>query len=294
MLTSMTGFARASGETRDLRWICEAKTLNGRGLDIRCRLPASFEQLEAPVRTLVSERFARGTLNVALSVERITGTSEIRLNRPVLDQLLKIAIELEHVAGIAPARLDGLLAMKGVLDVVEPAPDETQLAMREAALLQGVALALDKLQGARRAEGQHLSAIIDGHIGRIESFSKDARRLVPGLQDTIRARIAAQVAALIEGAPQLDPARLAQETALIFTKSDITEELDRLDAHVAQARALAASQEPVGRRFEFLAQEFHREANTLCSKSISVELTRIGLELKTVIDQFREQIQNVE
>ena len=294
MLTSMTGFARGSGETLDLRWVCEAKSLNGRGLDIRCRMPASFEQLEAPARTLVSERFARGTINVALSVERLTGAAEIRLNRPVLDQLLRIAVELGPLGGIAPARLDGLLAMKGVLDIVEPAPDEAQLAMREANLLQAIALTLDKLQSARRAEGQHLANVIGGHIGRIEAFSNEARRLVPGLQETIRSRIKEQVAALLEAGPQLDPSRLAQETALIFTKGDITEELDRLDAHIAQARALAAGAEPVGRRFEFLAQEFHREANTLCSKSISVELTRLGLELKAVIDQFREQIQNVE
>jgi uncharacterized protein (TIGR00255 family) len=290
----MTGFARGSGEMRDLRWICEAKSLNGKGLDIRCRMPPSFEPLEAAIRTLAGERFARGTLSISLTVERLAGGAEIRLNRPVLDQLLKIASELERLPGIAPARLDGLLAMKGVLDIIEPAPSEAELATREAAVLQGVALALDKLQAARKAEGQHLTAIIDGHIGKIETLAKDARRLAGGLQETLRSRIAAQVALLLETAPALDPARLAQETALIFTKGDITEELDRLDAHVAQARQLAASGEPVGRRFEFLAQEFHREANTLCSKSTTVELTRIGLELKAVIDQFREQIQNVE
>jgi uncharacterized protein (TIGR00255 family) len=294
MLMSMTGFARGSGEMRDLRWICEAKSLNGKGLDIRCRMPPSFEPLESAIRTLASERFARGTLSISLTVERLAGGAEIRLNRPVLDQLLKISAELERLPGIAPARLDGLLAMKGVLDIVEHAPSEAELATREAALLQGVVLALDKLQAARKAEGQHLTQIIDGHIGKIETLAKDARRLAGGLQETLRSRIAAQVALLLETAPALDPARLAQETALIFTKGDITEELDRLDAHVAQARQLAASGEPVGRRFEFLAQEFHREANTLCSKSTTVELTRLGLELKAVIDQFREQIQNVE
>jgi uncharacterized protein (TIGR00255 family) len=294
MLMSMTGFARSAGETGDLRWVCETKSLNGRGLDIRCRLPSSFESLEAAVRTLVQERFARGTLHVTLNVERGAGAAEIRLNRPVLDQLLKIAIELRHLEGVAAARLDGLLAMKGVLDIVEPAPDEATLAAREAAILQGIALTLDRLKAARKAEGQHLAAIVGGHIAKIETGALEARRLAAGMQETIRTRIKEQVAALLDTAPQLDPARLAQETALIFTRGDITEELDRLKAHVAQARDLMAGEEPAGRRFEFLAQEFHREANTLCSKSISVELTQVGLELKTVIDQFREQIQNVE
>lgn len=294
MLMSMTGFARGSGETQDLRWTCEAKSLNGRGLDIRCRMPVSFESLEAAVRTLAQERFARGTLHVTLFAERLAGSTEIRLNRPVLDQLLRIAVELQHVEGIAAARLDGLLAMKGVLDVVEPAPDEAALAAREAAILQGIANTLDRLRQARKAEGHHLTQIVGGHIGKIESFASEARRIAGSMQETIRARIKEQVAALLDAAPQLDPARLAQETALIFARGDVTEELDRLEAHVAQARALVASAEPAGRRFEFLAQEFHREANTLCSKSISVELTQLGLELKAVIDQFREQIQNVE
>jgi uncharacterized protein (TIGR00255 family) len=294
MLMSMTGFARRTGEVRDLRWACEVKSLNGRGLDIRCRLPPSFDALEAPVRTLVQERFARGTINVNLSLDRLSGGAELRLNRPVLDQVLRIASELEHLRGVTPARLDGLLALKGVLDIAEPAEDPQGLALREAALLQGIADTLDGLKSARKSEGAHLSTIIEGHIARIAQLSAEARRLAEGLQDTIRGRIKSQVAALLEAQATLDPARLAQETALIFARGDVTEELDRITAHVAQARTLAASGEPAGRRFEFLAQEFNREANTLCSKSISVELTRTGLELKAVIDQFREQIQNVE
>jgi len=294
MLMSMTGFARRTGEIRDLRWACEVKSLNGRGLDIRCRLPPSFDALEAPARTLAQERFARGTIHINLSLERVSGGPELRLNRAVLDQVLRIAAELEHLPGVTPARLDGLLGLKGVLDIAEPAEDQQGVALREAGLLQGVADALDSLKAARKAEGTHLSSIIEGHIARIAQLAGKARRLAGGLQETIRTRIKTQVAALLEAQTPLDPARLAQETALIFARGDITEELDRLDAHVAQARELASSGEPTGRRFEFLAQEFNREANTLCSKSISVELTRVGLDLKTVIDQFREQIQNVE
>jgi uncharacterized protein (TIGR00255 family) len=295
MLMSMTGFARRSGEAMDLRWVCEVKSLNGRGLDIRCRLPPSFDALEAAVRTLVQERFARGTIHVNLSLERVNGGAQLRLNREILDQVLRIAAELESLRGVAPARLDGLLALKGVLDIGEAHDGEKELALREAALLQGTADTLDGLKSARKSEGGHLSKVIEGHIGRIAQLSSDARRLVAGLHDTIRGRIKTQVATLLEASNNtLDPARLAQETALIFARGDVTEELDRLDAHVAQARQLAASGEPAGRRFEFLAQEFNREANTLCSKSISVELTRLGLDLKTVIDQFREQIQNVE
>lgn len=294
MLMSMTGFARATGETQDLRWSCEAKSLNGRGLDIRCRLASNFESLEAAVRALAQERFQRGTLHINLSVDWISGGAEVRLNRSVLEQVLKIAQELEHLPGVTSARLDGLLALKGVLDIGEPSPNEAALASRDAAILQGIALALDRLKSARKDEGAHLMSAIEGHVARIAALAAEARHLAAGFAGMIRVRIKEQIAQLLDASPALDPQRLHQEAALIGARGDITEELDRLDAHVSQARALLASKEPAGRKLEFLSQEFNREANTLCSKSNSVELTRVGLDLKAVIDQFREQIQNVE
>lgn len=293
-LSSMTGFARQAGEAAGMRWACEVKSLNAKGLDMRCRLPPSFEGLEAAVRTLIAERFARGTIQVALTVERTASELGVRLNQGLLQQLLRIAAELEATPGVAAARLDGLLAIKGVIDLAEPPDSESAQAAREAALLQGVADALDRLRAARRAEGRHLREVILDQVARIEGLTLSARREADAAPDLFRKRVSEQLAGLLDTAPALDPQRLAQEVALLAARADVFEELDRLTAHVAQARDLLASGDPVGRKLEFLAQEFNREANTLCSKSTQVSLTRLGLDLKAVIDQLREQIQNVE
>ena len=293
-LSSMTGFARADGETPDMRWTCEARSVNNRGLDIRSRLPPRFESLETAIRTLVSERFQRGSIQLTLTLVRNkTAEPQVRLNQNVLAQILTAVRALQETPGVQPPSLDGLLALKGVLDVEEQEESESERAHREAALLTGIAQALDRLKVARRAEGQHLSEIVSQQIGRIETLTKAARAETGNLKEVMRARLREQVAMLLDsGAP--DPARLAQEVALLATRADITEELDRLMAHVAQARALLGDGQPVGRKLDFLTQEFNREANTLCSKSALGELTRIGLELKAVIDQLREQVQNVE
>lgn len=293
-LSSMTGFARASGELGAIHWACEIKSVNGRGLDVRCRLPAGFEALELPVRTLASERLARGSLQLTLTVERQTSTAEVRLNRPLLEQILKIAQELESVEGVVSARLDGILALKGVLEIGESAESEAERSVMDAAILRHVADTLDQLAGARRAEGRHLCKVLLEQVARIEALTGEAAAIAAAAPDVMRARLKEQVSALLDASSTLDPARLAQEAALIAARGDVAEELDRLRAHVAQARDLINAKGAVGRKLEFLAQEFNREANTLCSKSSSVELTRIGLELKAVIDQFREQIQNVE
>ncbi len=290
----MTGFARTEGELGETRWVCEARSLNGRGLDLRCRLPLGFEGLEPAIRSLATQRFGRGTLQVTLSFAARASTGELRLNRAALDQVLDIARMLENVPGVAPARLDGLLMIKGVIETAEPTETEAVRAGREAALLNGIAMAFDRLLSARKAEGRALTGILTAQINRIASLAKEARASAARAPETIKAKLKRDVEALLEASRNFDPDRLAQEAALLATKADIAEELDRLDAHVEQARVLLESAEPVGRKFEFLTQEFNREANTLCSKSSAIELTRTGLELKTVIDQLREQIQNVE
>jgi uncharacterized protein (TIGR00255 family) len=229
-----------------------------------------------------------------LTVERHSATPEVKINRPLFEQLLHIVSELENVPGVAAARLDGLLTIKGVLEIGEGNESEQQRAQVEAALLQGVADALDRLVSARKAEGKHLFAVLLDHVSRIESLVADASAIAARFPESAKVKIKEQLAVLLDTSISLDPARLAQEAALIASRADIAEELARLTAHVAQARELLKAREPIGRKLEFLTQEFNREANTLCSKSSSAELTRIGLELKAVIDQFREQIQNVE
>jgi len=293
-VSSMTGFARGSGDHGELHWACEIKSVNGRGLDVRCRLPPGFEALELPVRTLAAERLARGSIQINLTMERRAGEAQLRINRPLLEQILKITAELGHLEGVAAARLDGILSLRGVLEFGDADPSEAERGALEASLLRDVADALDQLAAARKAEGRHLCKVIGDQISQIENLTGEASRLVSGAPEVYRARIKEQVALLLESTSALDPARLAQEAALIASRGDVTEELDRLRAHTQGARDLLAGSGPSGRKLEFLAQEFNREANTLCSKSSSVELTRIGLDLKAVIDQFREQIQNVE
>lgn len=293
-LSSMTGFARSEGEHGPARWVCEVRSLNGRGLDMRVRLAPGLEGLEPAIRTLAAERFSRGSLQLTLSLVSRQGPVEMRLNRAALDQVLRILRELENEPGVAPAQLDGLLLLKGVLEVVEPEESEAERAAREAALLTGVADALDRLRRARRGEGGKLAEALSAQLARLAEIVGRARTEAARAPERIKARLKEQIARLLDAQPKLDPERLAQEAVLLAAKADILEELDRLDAHLAEARALLKAEEPVGRRLEFLTQELMREANTLCAKSSEIALTRLGLDMKALIDQLREQIQNVE
>lgn len=293
-LSSMTGFARTEGEHGTTRWVCEVRSLNGRGLDLRCRLAPGLEGLEPAIRTLAAERFSRGSIQLTLNLASRAGPVEMRLNRKALDQVLRILRELQGEPGVAPARLDWLLTLKGVLEIAEPQESEAERAAREAALLTGVAEAFDRLKTARRGEGRQLRDILSTQLARVADTVDKARRSAAAAPEAIKTRLKEQLTLLLDAQPKLDAERLAQEAALLAAKADIMEELDRLDAHVAQARTLLQADEPVGRKLEFLTQEFMREANTLCSKSQAIELTRLGLDLKATIDQLREQIQNVE
>jgi uncharacterized protein (TIGR00255 family) len=293
-LMSMTGFAEAHGAHRALRWRWEVKSVNGRALDLRLRTPPGFDGIESAAKTLASERFRRGNIQAALVLEPGEGPRGLRVDAEALAAAVRLAKQIADETGLAPARVDGLLALKGVIiqDEVVVA-DNAERAARDASFLESLAAAFDGLRRARRVEGAKLARVLSGICDEVDSLIAQASGLANGQPEALRLRLAAQLKELLSNA-QISEERLAQEVALLATKVDVREELDRLKSHVHEARALLHSEESVGRKLDFLAQEFNREANTLCSKSADIALTRIGLGLKHAIDQFREQAQNVE
>lgn len=293
-ISSMTGFSRGSAARDGFHWQWEVKSVNGKALDVRCRMPAGFEALEQDLRAAVAESFKRGNFQISLTVSGAVQEETVRLNDRVLDQLVAAGERLRNKIGGEALRADVLLSLRGVLEVSTPEEDEVAIAQRNAAMLDSFAATLKALVNARREEGERLQAIIMGQIDRIAELAAAARGNPARSVEAVRARLAEQVARLMETGSGFDPDRLHQEAVMLATRSDIQEELDRLDSHVAAARALLASSDSVGRKFDFLAQEFNREANTLCSKAADNTMTTIGLDLKTVIDQLREQIQNIE
>ena len=292
-ISSMTGFARSQGAFDGLTWQWEIRSVNGKALDVRCRLPAGFEALEAPVKAAAAQAFKRGNLQVGLAVAG-SAAETVQLNEAVLDQIVAAGEGLRNRIGGEALRADVLLGLHGVLEVGAGMEDETAAEHRNAAMLASFDAALQSLAAARDAEGGRLQAIVAAQVDRIAQLAEAARNNPARSVEVIRAKLAEQVARLLETGASFDQDRLHQEAVLLATRSDIQEELDRLDSHVEAARALLGSGEAVGRKFDFLAQEFNREANTLCSKAADRTLTTIGLDLKTVIDQMREQIQNIE
>ena len=291
---SMTGFAEASGSHAGLRWRWEAKSVNGRGLDIRLRTPPGFESLEQPARLLAAERFRRGSLQASLSVEQQDNARGLRVDAAALASAVKLAREIAAETGLEPARIDGILALKGVIVQEEQSlMDPVVRADRDAAILKSLADAFDALAKARTSEGAKLQALLTAQINEVERLTAEAAGMAAAQPAALRKRLQDQISDMLAGGAFAED-RLTQEAALLATRADIREELDRLTAHVQDARTLIAGGDGVGRKLDFLAQEFNREANTLCSKSADIALTRTGLALKAVIDQFREQAQNVE
>ena len=292
---SMTGFAESTGSHEGLRWRWEAKSVNGRSLDLRLRTPPGYDGLEPPARRLAGERFLRGAFQISLSIEPQDTMRGLTVDAVALASAVKIAREVAAETGLAPARVDGLLALKGVIVADEGAAplEPVARAHRDAAILESLATAFDRLVKERRGEGAKLAALMTAQIDEIEKLVGEASRLAAAQPEALRARLNAQLKELLDAGP-VSEERLAQEVALLAVKADVREELDRLTAHLQDARALIADGKGVGRKLDFLAQEFNREANTLCSKSSDIALTRTGLALKAVIDQFREQSQNVE
>jgi uncharacterized protein (TIGR00255 family) len=293
-IVSMTGFAESAGSHEGLRWRWEAKSVNGRGLDLRLRTPPGFDSLEQPARMLATERFRRGNFQIALMVEPQESVRGLRVDPVALASAVKLAREIASETGLAPARIDGILALKGVIVQDETlALDPVVRAHRDAEILRSLAATFDALSRARISEGGKLAQLFSSWVDEIARLVGEAEGLAAAQPEALRQRLTAQMQELLTGSP-LSEDRLAQEVALLATRADVREELDRLRAHVQDARALLKSGEAVGRKLDFLSQEFNREANTLCSKSTDIALTRVGLALKSVIDQFREQAQNVE
>jgi uncharacterized protein (TIGR00255 family) len=290
----MTGFARADGVHGDTSWHWEARSVNGRNLDLRLRLPSGFEALEIKTRALAQEKLARGNCTISLWVKREGGQLEIRLNEAALRQAQAVAERAQDMTGLKRARLDTLLGMRGVVEAVEGEESEEAQAALHHALLASLTAALDALVRARANEGERLQSVIEKQLAAIGTLVERTAGAAARQPAAVAARLGEQIARLAEPGSSLDPERLHQEALLLAAKADIQEELDRLRAHVAAAEELTRSDQPVGRKFEFLAQEFNREANTICSKAVDIEISRTGLELKTVIDQLREQVQNIE
>jgi uncharacterized protein (TIGR00255 family) len=293
-LSSMTGFARAQGVSGPYAWAWELKSVNAKGFDLRLRLPQGWDAVDAPVRAKAVEALARGTVYGNLSVERQGVVPTVTINEDVLNAVLGAVDKLKGRIGAAPPSVDGILGLKGVIEVGEQEISADQRAAAEAAVTTGFASALADLVKARRDEGAALARMLTMRLDEIAALTERAEK-APGRQaEAIKARLAEQVAVLLEAGNRFDPERLHQEAILLASKADIREELDRLGAHVAQAKKLIGGGGPVGRRLDFLSQELNRESNTLCAKSNDVELTNIGLELKSVVEQFREQVQNLE
>ena len=298
MIASMTGYARAQGADDRRRWVWEARSVNGRNLEIRCRVPQGFDRLENPSRTAVGGRLKRGNVSLTLTLTSERQSSPLRINRTLLAELASLADEVRKSTGAAAPSADGLLRVRGVIEEEEEeGQTEEQLAVLDKALTTTLDEVLKALVAARAAEGKALAKVIDGHVGEIETLCKRAAERALAQIGTVRSRFESQLAELMGRVPQLSEERFAQEVALLVGKADVREELDRLAAHIAQARTLLAearADNPVGRKFDFLCQEFNREANTLCSKSADIELTRIGIDLKGAVERMREQVQNVE
>ena len=289
-LSSMTGFARAEGEWMTDRFVWELRSVNARGLDIRCRLPAGYEAMEPDVRARISAKLTRGSVNLTFSVVSGAAGSSVVLNRAALDALMASAKDAAKDYGVAVPGLDALLSARGVVEVSEPALSDEDREARAKAMMTVLDAAITSLMTARRREGTHLAALLTDHIDRLEALLEAARASAETQPEALRERLHRQVSELMEASKGLDETRLTQELALLATKADVREELDRL----AAARDLLATDGAIGRKFDFLTQEFGREANTLCSKAADIALTRIGLDMKAVIDQIREQVQNVE
>ena len=298
MIASMTGYARAQGADERRRWVWEARSVNGRNLEIRCRVPQGFDRLENPARTAVGGRLKRGNVSLTLTLTSERQSSPLRINRALLAELGTLVEEVRKSTGAAAPSADGLLRVRGVIEEEEEGEQtEEALAVLEKALSATLDEVLKALVAARAAEGKALAKVIDGHVVEIEGLCRRAAERAQAQIGTVRARFESQLAELLGRTPALSEERFAQEVALLVGKADVREELDRLAAHIAQARTLLAEarqDNPVGRKFDFLCQEFNREANTLCSKSADIELTRIGIDLKGAVERMREQVQNVE
>lgn len=293
-LSSMTGFARSHGASGPYAFEWELKSVNAKGLDVRLRLPSGWDELEAFAKKRAGEVLSRGTVYANFNIKRSDALSTVRINEEVLAAVLKVAGSLAgRIDAVAPS-IDGLLSIKGVIEVAEPESNEEEDKAATAAAAAAFDEALTNLVAMRRREGETLGQVLNQRMDEMEILAKRAEAAPGRKPEAVRARLAEQIAVLLETSDRFDADRLTQEALLIAAKADIREELDRIASHIAQVREMIGKGGPIGRRLDFLAQEFHREVNTTCSKSNDVELTNTGLEMKSVVEQFREQVQNLE
>lgn len=295
-LTSMTGFAARAGQAEGFTWSWELRSVNGKGFDLRFRMPDWLGALEADLRKQVSAIVSRGSVSLNLRITRDAGDNALEINPEALTRVLDAIAQIEDQAGsvgvnLTPASASDVINFRGVMD----APQNRDASERLLEALQAdIASLLDSFDAMRAAEGASLHAVLSRQLDEVESLIKTAQALLAARADDMRSSFEAAIARVMDSRADMDEARIAQEIAVLAVKSDVTEEIDRLHAHVTAARDLLASGIPVGRKLDFLCQEFNREANTLCSKAQNAQLTEIGLALKVLIDQMREQVQNVE
>jgi uncharacterized protein (TIGR00255 family) len=294
----MTGFARAQGhaECGDAsgKWVWEIRSVNGRSLEMRLRLPPGMEAIEPACRKAITNAISRGNIQASLAFERDASQPVPIINQAALEAVLAAIEVLRDRIGSGPPAAENVLNLRGVLEYGEPEADSEQVARRDAAVLAGLDSVLTGLIETRQSEGRAIVVMLEEHVDQIDSFAARIRSDPSRAPEAIRKRIAEQLAPLLEDTSDLDPQRLHLEAALLATKADISEELDRLGAHVEATRAILRAPGPAGRKLDFLAQEFNRECNTICSKSNSANVTAAGLEMKLVIDRLREQVQNLE
>ena len=301
-MNSMTGFARVDGAHEGYQWVWECRSVNGRGLELRSRIPQGYDDLEINIRKKISKKLARGNINLNLTIRHDGGDRDFNLQHGALENVISILSEVEDTAaraGLAlekPSSVD-ILQVRGVFEARENDLSEDARKVLQNAIEDSFDSVLEQLAKARQDEGVALFQIIEGQLEQIKKLTDEARNMADGLAEQIRDRLTKQVEDLLAGhdlSKEVPQERIAQEITLLIVKADICEELDRLDAHCSAAQDLLFLNEPMGRKFDFLVQEFNREANTLCSKAATIELKNTGLALKTVIDQMREQIQNIE
>jgi len=294
LLASMTGFARAQGSTGSYGWAWELKSVNAKGLDLRLRLPQGWDVVEIPARAAISRSLARGAVSATLTVDRSGAQPVVKVNEDVLAALVDTIRKVAKRVDASPPGLDGILGLRGVIEIVdtEESPDERRKA--EGAIIKSFEQALAELAAMRQGEGNALARVLNEHVTKIAKLTAAAEACPARTPEAIRARLTEQVKALAATGEKFDPDRLHQEAVLLAAKADIREELDRLSAHVEAVRKLLADGGQVGRKLDFLAQELHRESNTLCAKANDISLVSIGLDLKAAVEQFREQVQNLE
>ena len=296
-LHSMMGFARAEGRAQAANWFWEIRSVNGRGLDVRTRLPSGFEQLDGKIRTAISKRLHRGNVSANLLLQRDDRGGALHVNKDAIESILNAVKELRRhneIDASAKLRPDTVLGLRGVLEAVDVEPSQAELDGLGEALFSSFESALEELVAARRQEGAQLETVLETQLSEIKRLVDEIENSPARTIEAVKARLSAQVSRLLEKGQELDPARLHQEVVLLATRADIEEEIERLRTHISAARSLLTETKSIGRKLDFLAQEFNREANTICSKSNDSAITQAGLALKVVIDQLREQVQNIE